>query len=326
MRAVYCTGYGSVENLKIVEIEKPVIGKNDILVQVMATTVQTADWRIRTLEMPEGMGFMAKLFFGFKGPKQPVLGTEFSGKIVAIGDAVTKFKINDEIIAATGPKLGAHAEYVKISETGVIIKKPVSVSFQEGASLAFGGITALDFLKYRAQVKPGENILINGASGAVGTAAIQIAKILGANVTAVCSKANEDFVKSLGANQVIDYSLIRFWEGDLKYDVIFDIVGDLSTQKLLKALKPTGRLILVSAGLGQMVGSVFKNLFSNQKVFCGVASETKEYLLELAQLAAGGKYKSVVDRKFSMDEIAEAHLRVQGRHKRGNVVICVSLC
>lgn len=321
MKAAYCTQFGGVENIKIVDIEKPTIGKNEILIQVVAATVQTADWRIRTLSMPPGMGFMAKLIFGFRRPRQPILGTEFAGKVVSIGDGVTSFKIGDEIIAATGPKLGAHAEYIKIKDTGVLVKKPMSLSFESGAALPFGGITALDFLKYRAKVKPNEKVLINGASGAVGSAAIQMAKMLGAHVTAVCSQENASFVKSLGADDVIDYSLTSFWEKDTRYDVIFDVFGNVETQLLLRSLTTTGRLVLASAGLWQMLGAAYKNMKSAQKIFCGVASETIDNLKEIVQLAADGKYKSIIDKEFSLQDIAQAHAYVQGRHKRGNVVI-----
>jgi NADPH:quinone reductase-like Zn-dependent oxidoreductase len=321
MRAVYCIQYGGVENLKIVEAPTPVIMKNQILVQVRATTVQTADWRIRTLEMPKGMRFMAKLFFGFRKPKQPIFGTEFAGTVVAVGESVTHFKIGDEVVAATGAKYGGHAEFAKVSEKGAVIKKPSSLTVQEAASIPFGGITALDFLKYKAKVKSGDRVIVNGASGSVGVAAIQVAKILGAHVTAVCGSQNVEFVKSLGADRVIDYSKTKFWEENEKYNVIFDIVGDLKTTLLINSLAEKGKLVLIAAGINQMLEAVAKNLFSNHRIICGVANESKEMLTEIIGLAESGKYRAIIDKEFPLEEIAQAHLLVQSRHKRGNVVI-----
>jgi NADPH:quinone reductase-like Zn-dependent oxidoreductase len=324
MKAVYCTRYGSVENLKIVEIEKPEISEEEILVQVVSSTVQTADWRIRTMSMPGGMTFMGKLVFGFSKLRQPILGTEFSGKITAVGKKVNAFKPGDEIIAATGAKLGAHAEFVKISQHGVVVKKPSSLSFQESASLPFGGLTALGFLKYRAKLKAGEKVLINGASGAVGVAAIQIAKILGAQITAVSSKGNAAICQELGANHVIDYSENNFWQQNQKYDVIFDVVGTLEASQIIKALETNGRLVLISAGIGQMLGAFFRNLFSKQEIIFGVANESKENLEELVRLAETRKYKAVIDKEFSINEIAQAHQHVENKRKRGNVVVNIT--
>lgn len=321
MKAVYCTAYGSIEHLKIVDIEKPICGENEILVQVAASTVQTGDWRIRTLTMPAGMGFFAKLIFGFRRPKQPILGTELSGKIVTVGSKVSGFTVNDDVIAATGAKFGAHAEFVKISDTGVIVKKPAKLSFQQAATLPFGGVTALDFLKYRAKIKSGERVLINGASGAVGIAAVQIAKMLGAHVTAVCSESNGDFVQQLGADLVVDYAKENFWQQSDTYNVIFDVTDNVGTAQLLNVLKKDGRLILISAGMGQMLGSVFRNLFSSQKILCGVANETTAMLQELVQLAEEGAFKPIIDKEFPLKDIGQAHAHVEKRHKRGNVVI-----
>ncbi len=321
MRAVYCIQYGGVENLKIVDAPTPILGKKDILVQVFGSSVQTADWRIRTLQMPDGMKFLARLFFGFKSPKQPIFGTEFAGRVVAIGDSVTRFKIGDDVVAATGAKYGAHAEFAKISEDGVLTKKPSSLKFEDVASLPFGGITALDFLKYKAKVGSGDKVLINGASGAVGVAAIQIAKILGAHVTAVCGTQNADFVKSLGADRVIDYTKTKFWDQNEKYDVIFDIVGELKISHFLSALAEKGKLVLIAAGISQMLEAVVRNLFSNRKILCGVTSESKEMLAEIVSLTESGKFRAIIAKEFPLDEIAQAHLLVESRHKRGNVVI-----
>lgn len=323
MKAVYCTQYGGVENLKIVEVKNPVPEKKEVLVQVMATTVQTADWRVRTLELPRGMSFIGKLALGFNRPRQPILGTEFSGKVTRVGPDVTQFKIGDDIIGATGAKFGAHAEFIKISEDAALVKKPLSLSYADAASLPFGGITALDFLKYRAQIKQGEKVLINGASGSVGVAAIQIAKILGAEVTAVCGPGSIEFVRSFGVQHVLDYTQIHFWKKNQKYDVVFDIIGNLEISDLLKVLNRNGRLILVAAGLGQMLGSVVRNLFSKEKIFCGVALETKAMLAELVGLVESGQYRAVVEKELPLSEIAQAHRLVQSRHKHGNVVIIV---
>tara|TARA_B110001454_G_C12723340_1_gene436792 strand:- start:8928 stop:9914 length:987 start_codon:yes stop_codon:yes gene_type:complete len=324
MKAIHCTQYGDVEHLKILEVEKPAIGKDEVLVQVATTTVQTADWRVRTLTMPAGMTFFAKIFFGFNKMKQPILGTEFAGRIVSVGESVTRFKVGDDIVATTGAKFGAHAEFSKVSENGVVLKKPSRLTFQEIVCLPFGGLTALDFLKYRVKVKPNQNVLVVGASGAVGTAAIQISKILGANVIAVCSYENQHFVKSLGADQVIDYARTKFWEESSKYDVIFDAVGNLETSKLLNSLHKNGKLVLVSASLWQMLTSALRNFFSKQEIFSGVIEESPQRLAELVRLVELGKYKPVIGKEYAFQDIVEAHKCVQSRHKRGNVVINVN--
>lgn len=324
MKAAYLSQFGDLKHLKVIEVEKPTIDENEILVQVETTTVQSADWRLRTLQMPPGMGFIAKIVFGFNKPRKPILGTELAGKVTAVGQNVTEFKIGDEVVAAVGTQLGAHAEFAKVPKNGTIAFKPSQLSFQQVVAIPFGGITALDYLKYKTQLKKNETILIDAASGSVGVAAIQVAKILGAQVTAVCSEANFELVRSLGADHVIDYSKNDILNQTLRYDVVFDVLGNRDLSKLLNLCNDKGRLVLISASLWQMLAAPFHNLFSRKKIVCGVADESRKNLQELLEWAKAGKYKPVIGQEFRFENISEAHALVQSRHKRGNIVVNVS--
>ncbi|MES2769513.1 MAG: NAD(P)-dependent alcohol dehydrogenase [Bdellovibrionota bacterium] len=318
---MFCTGYRSLDYLRLVDVDKPVLGESDLLIEVKFSSVQTADWRIQSFEMPKGMGTLARLIFGFSKPRQPILGTEISGVIKATGPNVKTFKVGDEVVAVLGAKFGGHAEFIKVKEDSLILKKPSNMKFQEAACLSFGGLTALDFLKYKANVKSREHVLIHGASGAVGLAAIQIAKHLGAVVTAVCSQENFPLVRSIGADFVLDYSKEAFWKSETKYDVIFDIIGNFKISEGLDSLKDFGRLVLIAAGLEQMLFGSVQTISTKKKVITGVGAESKDLLLELIQLYERGQYKSIIDREYSLEQIPEAYKYTSGRHKRGNVVI-----
>jgi NADPH:quinone reductase-like Zn-dependent oxidoreductase len=320
MKAIICTRYGSTKFLKLTEVMAPTPKENEILVKVQASTVQAADWRIQSLTLPRGMKLICRLIFGFSKPRQPILGTELSGVVTEVGKSVNRFKVGDNIIATTG-KFGAHAEFITLAEDGVVFKKPNNLSFQKSAALAFGGTTALHFLRDKGRLQKGDHLLVNGASGPVGVAAIQLAKHFGAKVTAICSEEHFDLVKSLGADKTIDYNKEDFRKNDEKYDVIMDIVGTLRFSTTKNSLRPNGRLLLVTSDLIEMLLIPWNNLTHSQKVIAGVTKEDPNLLNTLLELVQNGQFQSIIDKEFSFEKTPEAFTYVAQRHKKGNVVI-----
>ncbi len=323
MKAAVCTRYGQAEVLKIEETTKPVPGNRDVLIRVMTSSVSSGDCRVRAANFPRGMKVMARLALGWSGPRKPVLGTELAGVIEAVGRDVTRFKAGDQVIAFTGMKFGAHAEYQVMPEAGPVVIKPESMTFADAAALCFGGLTALYFLRDRAHVQAHEKVLVVGASGAVGTAAVQLAKYFGADVTGVCSGKNVELVRSLGAQRVIDYKQTDFTKESTRYDVILDTTGTLSS-KCEYLLKEKGRLILVSADLSQMLEPLWKPLKDGKKIITGTAPERVEDMRYLVDLAQRGLYKPVIDRSFPLAQIAEAHAYADTGRKRGTVVVTIA--
>ncbi|TCT25454.1 NADPH:quinone reductase-like Zn-dependent oxidoreductase [Melghiribacillus thermohalophilus] len=302
MKAVVCTKYGSPNVLKLMEVEKPSPNPKEILIKVYATTVTSGDVRVRKFESPVLLWIPMRLFLGIRKPRKPVLGVELAGEVEAVGKDVRRFKKGDKVFAMTGMKFGAHAEYISLAEDSTVEKMPDNLSYEEAAAVLFGGTTALHFLR-KANLKEGQKVLIYGASGSVGTSAVQIARHFGAKVTGVCSAVNFDLVKSLGASHVIDYRTEEFTELEEQYDVIFDAVGKISKAKCKKILASDGSYVSVK---GQ-----------------GVAKVLNEDLLLLKELIETGRFKSVIDKTYTLGEIAEAHRYVEQGHKKGNVVISV---
>jgi NADPH:quinone reductase-like Zn-dependent oxidoreductase len=323
MKAIVYERYGPPEVLELAEVEKPTPEDDELLIKVHATTVQTGDWRARSLELPPGFGFMGRLVFGISKPRKPILGTELAGQVEAIGKNVTKFNVGDQVFAFPGASLGCHAEYRCIRESGPVLPKPANLSHGEAAALSFGGATALDFFR-RGKLVSGEKVLVNGASGAVGTAAVQLAKHFGAHVTGVCSGANADLVRSLGAEHVVDYTKEDFTKNGEKYDVIVDTVGTAPFSRSKGSLTENGRLLAVLGGFGDLLRAPWVNLTSKMKVVAGPGSEKVEDLRLLAKLAEAGEYKPVIDQRYALEQFREAHRRVDSGHKRGNVVIAFS--
>lgn len=249
MKAMVYHRYGGPDVVALAEVPKPVLKDNEVLIRIRATTVTTGDWRARSLVMPRGFGLMAPLVFGLFRPRQPILGTELAGEIEAIGNAVTRFRVSDPVFAFTGGKYGCHAEYRTMPEDGLIVLKPANLSFDEAAALSFGGTTALPFLRDRAGIKSGDSVLVVGASGAVGSAAVQIAKHFGAEVTGVCSTVNLDLVRSIGADRAINYTQEDAAMNGETYDIIFDTTGTMPYVRCGAMLKPGGVLWLFSARL-----------------------------------------------------------------------------
>lgn len=320
MKACLYHRFGSPDVLNLEEIDKPIPKANEVLIKILATTVTSGDWRLRSLEVPAGFGLIIRLVAGLKRPRQPILGSELAGLVEATGQDASRFQVGDEVVAFSDLALGCHAEYRCLPEHGSVVLKPRSLSFQEAAALSFGGTTALDFLR-RARLKSGERLLVVGASGAVGSAAVQLACHLGAEVTAVCSTRNQELVRFLGAHQVIDYTRDDFTRDGQTYDVILDAVGTAPFARSRASLRPGGRLLLVVAGLPALMLSGWQTLTTDKRVIAGPASVKPGDLAHLAELADAGAFRPVVDRCYPFEQIPEAHRYVDSGHKRGNVVI-----
>lgn len=320
MRAALCTKYGPPDVVRIEEIPTPVPKPNEVLIRIIATTVSTADWRIRALAMPKGFATLARLIFGITGPRAPILGSELVGEITAIGAAVTRLRIGDQVIAFAGVRLGCHAEFRALPETAAIAKRPPNLTDAEAAALCFGGTTALHYLRDVGCLQAGQRVLIIGASGAVGSAAIQIARHLGAEVTGVSSASNHDLQRGLGAHHVIDYKTQDFAKSGERYDVIMDVVNATTFSHAKAALTPTGRFLMVAADLPAMLGGL-TTIPTAQKAVSSVSPERLADVQFLADLAAQGQYRPTIDSTFPLAEIQQAHARVESGRKRGNVVV-----
>ncbi len=321
MRAVVFDHFGPPEVLQLKELPKPTPRDKEILVRVRATTVTAADWRCRSKIVPPGFGLMAGFVLGFSKPKFPILGTQLSGEIEAVGTGVTKFKVGDAVFAYSALTMGCHVEYRCLPEDGAVVLKPPSLSHEEAASLSFGGTTALGFYR-KAGIKAGDRVLVNGASGDVGTAAVQLGRHFGAVVTGVCSTANVALVKSLGASAVIDYTREDFTKSGQTWDLIVDTAGTAPWARSRGSLADGGRLLLVLGSVPDMLRTPWVALTSRKRLIPS-GPWTVDDLRLLADLAASGKYRPVIDRSYPLDRIVEAHRYVDAGHKRGNVVIVV---
>jgi len=320
MNVAVCRRYGPPEVVTIEAADLPAPGPRDVLIRVRATTVSTADWRIRSLSMPHGFGAIGRLAFGLRAPRQPVLGSELAGDVVAVGSAVRRFGFGDAVIAVPGSRLGAHAEYVCMPEQGVLVHKPSRVPYEQAASLAFGGTTALDFFR-RAALRAGERVLVNGATGTVGSAMVQVAADAGAEVTAVGSGDAAELMRSLGATHVIDYHQTDFAADGARYDVIVDTVGNAPYARARHALRPRGRLLLVLATLPELLRAPWVSLTTGHRVVAGPAVERLDDLHTLVHMAAEGRFTPLIDRCVPFAQIAQAHARVESGRKRGSVVV-----
>lgn len=319
MKAVRWTGYGEPEVLILDKLNKPTPKDDEVLIKIYASTVTAGDVRLRATKVPMGFWLPTRLAFGLTKPRKQIPGMELSGEIEAIGKNVTLFNKGDTVYGTAGMALGAHAEFVCLSESSNIVKKPNNITHEQAAAVVFGGLTALHFLGEKVKVAKGQKILINGASGAVGTASVQLAHYYGSEVTGVCSTKNIKLIQSLGAKNVIDYTREDFTRSIGNYDVILDAVGNFSTAQCSGQLTENGKLILINAGL-------FTNLSSlvRKNLICGVAGESKEALDFLKERIEAYDIKVVVDKVYTLDNIVEAHRYVDLGHKKGSVVIAVT--
>jgi NADPH:quinone reductase-like Zn-dependent oxidoreductase len=323
MKAAVYDRYGPPDVIEVKEVEKPSIKDNEVLIKIHATTVSSGDSRARSLDVPAGFGIIARLFFGIFSPRQPILGTELAGDIEAAGKNVRKFKVGDQVFAFPGAGFGCHAEYRAMPEDGSIALKPASLSYEEAAALSFGGTTALKYLKTKGNIQPSEKVLIIGASGTVGSAAVQLAKHFGAEVTGVCSTANLELVTSIGADKVIDYTKEDFTKNGETYDIILIAAGTTSFSHCKGSLNENGRLLMVVSGLPEMAQIPWAALTSSKKVFAGPVAGSAQDLLVIKELVAAGAFKPVIDRHYRLEQIVEAHAYVDTGHKKGTVVIAV---
>lgn len=317
MKAIVCTKYGSVAVLELQEIKKPTPKDNQVLIKIEATTVTAGDCEIRRLDFGLFFSLLLRIFIRFK---TLVLGMEIAGEVVAVGKDVTRFKTGDQVFAANS--FGGNAQYICIAENERVALKPINMTPAEAAAVPVGATSALHFLR-KANIEPGTKVLIHGASGSIGTFAVQIAKHFGAEVTGVCSMTNLALVKSLGADNVIDYTKEDYTKGEAVYDVILDTLGKTSVLQCAKLLKVNGRYLLASPRLRQWLSGLWMSMTSSKKVIFSTAEMSTEELTFLKGLIEAGAVKSVIDRSYSLQDIQQAHVYVDKGHKKGNVVIMV---
>lgn len=322
MKAIICTAYGAPEVLKISDIDKPVPKANQILIQTYATSVTAGDRRMRALDVPSSFRIFARLFLGVFKPRKPIPGMEFAGKVIEVGKKVSRFKVGDKIYGSTGNSFGAYAEFTCLPEKNVMAPLPVNLNFAEAAVLSVGARTALYFLQ-EAKLKKGQHVLIYGASGSVGTYAIQIAKHYGAKVTAVCSAGNSSLVLELGADETIDYKTTDFTQNGVLYDVIFDTIGILNISQTAKSLKQQGAYLHAVGSPSVMLKMKKEGRLTGKTFIGGGPPENVDDLLFLNKLIENGELKPFIDKTFTLNEIVEAHRYVDTGRKRGNVSVLI---
>lgn len=319
MKAWTCRRYGGPDVLTLEDLPAPLPGPDGVLIRVRATTVSSGDARVRALRLPPGFGPFGRLFLGFRGPRQPILGTEVSGIVAAVGSNVSSFRVGDPVVAFLDLKMGGHAEYAAIKETGLIVRKPANLSFEAAASMCFGGMTARHYIR-KAALKTGESLLVIGASGTVGSAFVQLAKQMGVHVTAVTSTKNVEQARALGADTIIDYKNETYTNGTQSWDVIADTVAASSFRRCLPILEEDGRYLSIAGGLADML--VGKR--GARRSISGPANSHQEDLLELRRLAETGAYTPLIDSVYPFEQMREAHIRTDTGRKRGSVVVRIA--
>jgi NADPH:quinone reductase-like Zn-dependent oxidoreductase len=328
MKAIICTQYGPPDVLRLQELEKPAPKDHEVLIRNHAASVNYGDLAARNFKaisprefnMPFLFWLLAKISFGLEKPNITILGSEFAGEVEAAGKDVQKFKPGDQVFGYLGQSMGTYSQYFCMPENGVLAIKPLNMSYEEAAVVPYGAIMALNLLR-KANIQPGQKVLINGASGGIGSAAVQIARYFGAEVTGVCATPRLEFVKSLGAQKVIDYTKEDFTQNGETYDLIFDILGKSSFSRCRTSLKQNGRYLLASFKLKQLLQMLWTSSSGSQKVICAIAPGSLEDLNSVKELIEAGKIKAVIDQRFPMEQAAEAHRYVETGFKKGNVVI-----
>jgi len=322
MKAVVCTRYGPPDVLQLREVEKPTPKNNEVLIRVHAATVTTGDCEFRSLKLPLAWKLFIRIGFGFRRPRKKIPGQELAGEIESVGNSVRLYKKGDQVFAATGLRLGAWAEYACLPEQGLISMKPVNMTYEEAASIPVGGLHALYLLR-KGNIKEGQKVLIIGAGGTVGTIAVQLAKSFGANVTGVDVERKLDMLRSIGADPVIDYTREDFAKSGAMYDVILDVVGKSSFSDCVRSLKERGFYLLGNPGLSQQLLGLWTRMTTSKKVIGGMVSYRTEDLVFLKELVEVGKLRSVIDRRYPLEQIVEANRYVESGQKIGNVVITI---
>jgi len=322
VKAIMWTAYGPPDVLQLREVEKPVPKDNQVLIRIFATTVTAGDSEIRDLKLPIYFSLPMRIWVGLRKPsRKPIPGTELAGEIVSVGKDVTLLKEGDQVFGSSGLNFGANAEYICLPE-GAVAAKPSNMTYEEAAAVPFGGRDALHFLR-KGNVRSGQKILINGAGGSIGTFAVQLAKVLGAEVTAVDSGEKLEMLRSIGADQAIDYTVEDFTENGEIYDVIFDVIGKVSLSHSRKSLRKNGTYLLANPGMSQLLRGLWIRMTTSTKVVTQAANATADELVFLRELIEAGKIETVIDRTYSLEQIADAHRYVETGQKQGNVVITV---
>lgn len=321
MRVAVATRYGPPDVVRIEERAVPAVRAREILIKTATAAVTAGDWRLRSLDLPAGFKTPFRLFMGWNGLRQPVLGVVSAGEVVAVGDRVSAFQVGDRVVCLNGMVTRGHAEYRAVPEGAGVSKIPGSMSFADATAIPFGGTTALYFLRNKARVQPGERVCVVGASGEVGAMAVQLAKHYGAHVTAVCSGANADLVRSIGADDVVDYTAANYWDaGEPVFDVVFDAVGASSYADAAPVLREGGRFIICAGGLYELMFSSFMGRRGHTCV-SGTPPESAADIALLCQLAEQGEIRPVVDQVLPFDRIVDAYARVDSRRKRGTLIL-----
>ena len=330
MKAIVYTEFGTPEVLQLKEVVKPTPRDNEVLIRVHASSVNFGDLMARNFKavsprkfnMPFIFWLPSKIAFGLRKPNITILGSELAGEIEAVGKDVKRFKKGDQVFGYPGLSFGAYAEYTCLPEEGCLAIKPANMTYEEAAVVPYGAIMALNLLR-KANIQPGQKVLVNGASGGIGSAAIQIAKHWGADVTGVCSTARLEFVKSLGADRVIDYTKEDFTHNGETYDLIFDVLGKASFTKVNHSLKPNGILLYASFKTKQLIQMLWTSKIGGKKVICALAPGNVEDLLSIKELIEAGKIKAIVDRYYPLEQAAAAHRYVEQGRRQGNVAIAI---
>ncbi|MCC6615694.1 MAG: NAD(P)-dependent alcohol dehydrogenase [Anaerolineae bacterium] len=330
MKALVYTEYGSPDVLHLHDVPKPTAKEDEILVRVRATVVSFGDLLARkfnavtpsSFSMPAFLWLPSRLEFGIRKPKKYILGSEFAGEVEAVGSAVTRFKPGDQVFGYRGPSFGAYAEYLCTKETSSVALKPSNMTCEEATTVPYGALTALILLR-KANIQPGQKVLINGASGSIGAGALQLAKHYGAHVTAVCGTPRIEYVKALGADAVIDYTREDFTQNGETYDLIFDVLGKASFARCKRSLKPNGRLLYASFKIKQILQMLWTARTGGKRVICALAIDKQADLVHIRELAEAGVIKAVIDRCYPLEEAAAAHRYAESGQKRGAIVITV---
>ena len=332
MKAIVYEKYGPPDVLRLKEVEKPIPKDNEVLIRIYATSVTYGDIMARNIRekmsprkftMPLPLWLPVRIMFGFRKPRKKILGSELAGEIESVGKDVKRFKKGDQVFGYRGMNMGAYTEYLCIPEKGILAIKPANMTYEEAAVVPYGALMALNLLR-KVNIQSGQKVLINGASGGIGSAAVQLAKShFGAEVTGVCSTPRLELVKSLGADKVIDYTKEDFTKSGETYDLIFDILGKSSFSRCKSSLKQNGRYLLASFKMRQLFQMLWTSMIGSKRVICAIAPGSTEDLIFVKELIEAGKIKSIIDRRYPLERIAEGHKYVETGQKTGSVVIII---